>query len=487
MDYRKALTVIPLIGVGLGLAALGFWFGRASNASNAKVLPRLPGQDRPAGVAPDIKVPLKQEIATSIRPQPQAVLGKLEKLAGTPSDLPGLWPCFRGPQLNAICNDGVPLARQWPSNGPSVNWLVELGQGYAGPAVWNGRVYVLDYDKKASSDILRCLSLADGKDIWRFSYPVLVNNDHGMSRTVPAVSDKYVVTIGPRGHVACLDPLSGACRWMLSLERDFGATIPDWHNGQCPLIENGNVILAPGGPSLLVAVACPSGNVVWKSPNPRAWKMTHSSIAPMEFAGRRMYVYCGSGGVAGVAADDGQILWDSTAWPAPSTGAMVPVPVVLPDGKLFLCGGYDTGAMILQLKQDGDHIVAHTVRKLKPREFSSMQQTPILYEGHLYGVREKDKQMVCMDLDGNEVWASGPTHRFGGQGFGPYMVADKMLYILHDSGKLTLADASPAGYKQLAEYPVLDGHDAWGPMAMAHGRLLLRDFTRMVSIDVAKK
>ena len=34
----------------------------------------------------------------------------------------------------------------------------------------------------------------------------------------------------------------------------------------------------------------------------------------MEFAGRRMYVYCGKGGVAGVAADNGELLWDTTDW-----------------------------------------------------------------------------------------------------------------------------------------------------------------------------
>jgi len=62
-----------------------------------------------------------------------------------------------------------------------------------------------------------------------------------------------------------------------------------------------------------------------------------------------------------------------------------------------------------------------------------------------------------------------------------------MIYVLDDSGVLTLAEASAAGYKQLAQADVLDGHDAWAPMAMAAGRLIIRDLTRRVCLDVAKK
>lgn len=68
--------------------------------------------------------------------------------------------------------------------------------------------------------------------------------------------------------------------------------------------------------------------------------MTHASIVPMKLAGRRMYVYCGKGGVAGVAADDGTILWQTSEWKI--SIATCPSPVILPDGKVFLCGGYNS-------------------------------------------------------------------------------------------------------------------------------------------------
>jgi len=221
--------------------------------------------------------------------------------------------------------------------------------------------------------------------------------------------------------------------------------------------------------------------VIWKSGNPLHWQMTHSSITPMEFGGRRMYVYCGSGGVAGIDAADGQILWETTDWKIAI--ATVPAPLVLPGGRIFLCGGYNSGSLILQLKQDGARLVPQTVKRLKPAQFGSTQHTPILYHEHLYAVREKDKELVCLDLEGNVVWSSGSEHRFG---LGPYLIADGLIYVLDDDGKLTLAEATPAGYKQLDQAQVLDGPDAWAPMAMVAGRLILRDMVRMVCINVAQ-
>lgn len=450
----------------VGIVVLILWWNVGPN----RVLQaRIPGLDRPA-----------EEQAEAASRIPAA--GVFVRGDGKPADISGEWPAFRGKNLDGMAADGIPLARQWPQGGPRKLWSAELGEGYAGPAVWSGRVYLLDYDRAASADAVRCLSLADGKEIWRFSYPVAVKRNHGMSRTVPAVTDQYLVTLGPKCQVNCLDPTSGERRWAIDLVRQFGTTVPPWYAGQCPLIDSGRVILAPAGPdALLIAVDCKTGQPVWKSPNPRAWKMTHVSVTPLEVAGRRMYVYCGSGGVAGVAADDGSLLWDTTDWKI--SIATVPSPVVLPGGRIFFSGGYNAGAVMMEVQKEGDKFVAKTLFKLKADRFGSTQHTPILLKDHLYGVREKDKEVVCLDLKGKQVWASGSQHRFG---LGPYLIADGLMYVMDDDGRLAMAEASPAGYKQLAEAQVLDGHDAWGPMALVAGRLLVRDLTRMVCLDVQK-
>ena len=319
------------------------------------------------------------------------------------------------------------------------------------------------------------------REIWRNSYPVPIKTFHGMSRTVSAITGDLVISFGPKCQVTCWDRKTGESPWLIDLVIEHGATVPQWYAGQCPLIDGDLLILAPGGEALVMAVDYKTGEVRWQSPNPRSWKMTHVSIVPMEFAGRKMYVYCGKGGVAGVSAEDGSILWETTDWKIAI--ATCPTPVVLPEGKIFCSGGYNAGAAMLQLNEEGGKIAVETLFRLKARQFGSTQQTPVFFDGHLYGVRENDKQLVCLDLEGKEVWGSGRKEKFGS---GPYLIADGMIFVLDDLGTLTLAEATPEGYKRLARAKILDGHDAWGPMALVAGRLILRDFRTMACIDVAK-
>ncbi len=426
------------------------------------------------------RVPIMENVPPVIQDTGRTT-GHLSSFDGVPSTLPGMWPRFRGPRGDAVSRDDTALARQWPQTGPRVLWSVDLGEGYAGPAVRNGRVYVIDYDQEQLGDAIRCFSLDDGREIWRYFYPVKIKRQHGMSRTVPAVTNDVVVTMGPKCHVTCLDARTGELRWGLDLVRDYGARVPPWYAGQCPLIDQGRAIIGVGGEALILAVECLTGRVVWETPNPRGSVMTHSSIVPMTFDGLRTFVYCAGKGVVGVDAADGRLLWEYPGWHI--NIANVPTPVVVGDDRLFLSGGYNAGSMMLQLHKKGDGIRAEPVYRLGPEVFGAEQQTPILYEDHIYGVRP-DEELVCLDLQGRLLWTSKAEHRFG---IGPFVIADGLLYVMDDEGVLTLAQADPGGYVQLARARVLEGPDAWGPLAVVHGRLLARDLKRMVCLDIGQE
>lgn len=408
--------------------------------------------------------------------------GKLTPGQGAPAaDLPGSWPCFRGLNHDGISGEKIPLADSWPEGGPPKLWSVDLGEGYAGAAVQNGRVFVMDYDREGQSDAMRCLSLADGKEIWRFTYPVAVKRNHGMSRTVPAVVDDCVITLGPKCHVACLDANTGAYRWGIDLVRDYGTEVPPWYAGQCPLVEDGKLILAPAGKDALVmAVDCKTGNVLWKTPNKRGWKMTHVSVAPAVIGGKKMYVYCGHRGVAGVAVEDGALLWDTEEWKI--SIATVATPVPLPGDRIFFSGGYEAGALMMKVTGNGGAWTPATLYRLPPDVFGATQQTPIWYGNFVYGVRPNG-ELICLDPEGKVRWASGTSHRFG---LGPFLIADGKIFVMDDRGSLAMAKATPDGFALLSKADVLDGHDSWGPLAIAGGRLLARDLTRMVCLDLRK-
>jgi len=464
MKKSVVAWILPVALVIVGIVLLCVWL---STDMAMELAERLP-------VAENALQALLEEGGTG-KPQ-----GKLVQFDGVAANLPGAWPRFRGANFNGISSEDVALAKKWPPDGPKVLWSIDVGEGYAGAAIRAGRVYVLDYDRQKQADAIRCLSLGNGREIWRYSYAVKVKRYHGMSRTVPAVTDKYIVTLGPKCHVTCLDSATGQFRWMLNLVNDFKAKVPPWYAGQCPLIDNDRAIIAVGGDALMIAVDCETGEIVWQSPNPRRWTMTHSSIMPTDFMGRRMYVYCASGGAAGISADDGSILWENADWKI--SIANVPSPVIVGEGLIFLSGGYNAGSMMLRLVQEGDKISVQPVLRLAADVFGSPQHTPIFYDGYIYGVRP-DGQLACLDLTGRVVWTSTSAHKFG---LGPYIIANGLIYVMNDSGLLTLAEATPSGYVQLAKAKVLDGPDSWGPMAIASGRLILRDLTRMICIDIAE-
>ena len=462
---------IPAALVVVGIVSLYVWLS-ADAPQRFEV--RLPGADnRPKGPGGE--------------DEPATIKGWLLKSDGVPADLPGAWPRFRGAGFDAISRQDVALGRTWPAEGPRVLWSVEMGQGYAGAAVLAGRVYIIDYDEQKKADAIRCLSLADGKEIWRYSYPLKVKFNHGRSRAVPAVTDKYLVAMGPKCHVTCLDSMTGEFRWMFNLGKEFKTKIPDWYTAQCPLIQDGKAIIAPGGDTLMMAVDCNSGEMVWKTSDPNDWVMTHSSIVTMEFNGKRFYVYCGGdqikGGVVGVSAQDGSVLWRYDQW---KVRFNVPTPVVVAPDRIFLTAGYgqtEKGCTMLRLTEANGKILVESEFLHTTDVFGSIQQTPIFYEGHIYGVRP-DEQLVCLDLKGKVLWTSTSAKKFGS---GPYTIIDGLMYVMNDSGVLTLVQVAPSGYVQLAEAKVLAGHESWGPMAVADGRLIVRDFTRMMCLDIARR
>ena len=408
---------------------------------------------------------------------------------------PGLretWPRFRGEQHDNILRSPIALKDRFRQQEPEILWSVSLGEGHAGAAIYEGLVYLLDYDEDLRADMLRCFSLTTGEEIWRRWYPVQVRRNHGMSRTVPAVTEDFILTIGPRGHVMCLERDTGNLLWGLDIAREYDSEIPLWYTGQCPLIDQGVAIIATGGRALMIGVDCATGEVLWEAPNPGAWSMSHASVMPFDFGGQRMYVYSASGGAAGIAADGperGKILWEAPEWNHPVVAAS---PVCMPDGKVFLTAGYGAGSMVLQLHENDGIFRAEVLQSFRPGEgLSSEQQTPILSGDYLFGVLPKDartlrNQLVCVRADDptHIIWSSGPTARFG---LGPYILADNRFYLLDDDATLCIIEHSPAGYTELDRVKLFDGHDAWAPLAIADGYMVLRDADTMICINLNKQ
>lgn len=430
--------------------------------------------------------------ADSILAGPAVKIGEtFQSFATATSNYKGTWTRFRGADYDNIVKNSQPLKNSWSGNQPEILWSVELGEGHSGPAIYEGRVYLMDYDETKREDALRCFSLDDGIELWRRSYKVSLKRNHGMSRTVPAVTSDYVLTIGPRCHVMCVKRETGDLVWGLDMVQQYQTEVPLWFTGQCPMIDENKAILAPGGSSVMVAVDLATGKVLWETPNPGGIKMSHSSIMPWTFNGKKMYVYSAVGAVLAVSAegaDEGKILWKSTAW---NHAVVAPAPVCFPDGKVFLTAGYGAGSMMIKVTPSGGEYKVEVLKQYSPKDgLACEQQTPVIWDGMMFGIEPKDagplrNQLVCVDpADVTKViWTSGKEGRFG---LGPYLIADNKMFLLSDDGTLTMIKPDSKKYIQLAQKKLFDGHDAWAPMAIADGRLLLRDAKKMYCINVSQ-
>jgi len=480
----KRATIITVLATAIFTVAFSWWL-LASPSYSTPV--RVPGMDN--------RPPMKP-ISDSVN-----IGQNFDSLGQMDNVLPGNWPHFRGPDFDNISKDQTPLAESWDTAGPQIIWKTTLGEGYSGPVVMNGRVYILDYNEKRKADMLRCFSLSSGNEIWHRWYRVEMKRNHGYSRTIPSVTDKYVVTIGPRSHVMCVDAISGKLLWKHDLEKEYGIPgtpngkiTPDFYTGQCPLIDNNVAVIAPGGKALMIGVDCKTGKVIWHTPNPDSLRMSHTSIMPMTIAGKKMYVYNAVGGVCGVSAEDadkGKILWRTLEW-SPATVAASPI--LIGNNEIAVFGSYGAGGARLKINTTGNGYEAVVTEQHKATEgIASDQQTPILKDGFIWSVMPENagalkKQLVCYSTSSllKPVWSSGKENRYG-RGLGPYIMSGNKLYLLDDDGMLYLFKLEKSSAELISSHKILNGVEAWGPMAIAGKYLIMRDARNLLCIDIGNK
>jgi outer membrane protein assembly factor BamB len=467
MKSRKFLTWIPIAVAALAAGAL-FWLSGIGFETDS--LERGPGPDSAAAA---------EEAVESI---PFATDVKRQTGKGTPATLTGSWPGFRGPDRTGIITvPKVKLLTKWSDKGPEAKWQIPLGEGYGGAAVEAGRVYVLDHDKEAKRDVLRSLSLENGKEIWNVSYPAKMKRNFGYTRTVPAIGPGFVVSLGPKGQLLAVSPDQGEVLWTADLVSEYQSMIPAWYMGQCPLVDGKKVVVAPGAGALMAAYDGLSGALLWKIPNPESWQMTHASIGVATVNGRRLYLYPASKGLVVVDAETGTLVLADDTWRVRVSN--VPTPVFAIPDRVFLTGGYNAGSRLSRF----DEIVPGeleltTVWEVPAEEFGSHVQTPVFHSGCFIAVNEKE-QLSCLDEAGKVQWTSGSELEFG---LGPFIIVNDLLFALAADGTLHLGQPQGKSLKLLASAKVLPGPDAWAPLAFADGLLLARDPENLVCLKVGE-
>jgi outer membrane protein assembly factor BamB len=379
----------------------------------------------------------------------------------------------------------------------------------------------------AEDEALRCLDLATGKEKWRFAWDANNSAREGAivsSRSVPAVDVNNVYVLGSTGPLHCISRSTHKPAWSGHLIKDFPgcaksmddvpdatyrnsfllgkgahrryAAVPKWGFTQCPLLYKGTVIVAPQTEMVGVAAyEIAGGTIRWRSPFiGRAW-FTHISPQLVRLGGVDQAVLLANlslasqpAAVSGVDAATGKLLWYTHT--TRKFNIPIPMPVQIAEDRLFVSGGYRYGCGILSVARRGEQWSAEwTLRD--SNDCTPHIHTPVVYGGHIYAQsfdkfhnKDGSNGLVCMNLDGKLRWRSGPERVFDS---GSVIAGDGLLFVLHgETGELSLVEASAERMKVLATAKVLAavGGQAWAPMALAGGRLLVRDLHEMKCLDV---
>jgi outer membrane protein assembly factor BamB len=411
-----------------------------------------------------------------------ALLLAVPLTAKDPSGKPFDWPQWRGPNRDGVSKE-TGLLREWPKDGPKLLWATRnIGRGFSSVAVAGGRIFTIS-DRGKDCAVL-AFDEGTGKELWATRIAPAQGDG---PRCTPTVDGDHVYALSRQGELACLDFATGAVRWRKSYKADLGGhMMSGWDYSESPLVDGEKLICTPGGDrAALVALNKDTGEVIWQAPVKDAGGSGYASVVATEAGGVRQYVTLlgHSGGIVGVDARDGRLLWRYNKM-ANGT-ANISTPVVRGD-LVFTSTGYGAGSALLQLvpNQAGGIDVKERYF-LKGRALQNHHGGVILVGDYLYGGHgHNDGQPFCLNLKTGEfAW---PPRRGPGEGSAAVVYADGHLYFRYENGVMALIEATPQGYrlKSAFELPRSTGTPSWPHPVVANGRLYLRGNNVLLCYDV---
>lgn len=407
------------------------------------------------------------------------------------------WPQFLGPDRDSK-SPQKGLLKSWPESGPEILWSVDVGAGYGGPVIKNSKAYLLDRDDEVG-DIMRCFDMNTGEELWKYTYNSPGAVPYPGSRSVPVVDDKHVYACGLNGDLLCLDVNTRQLVWKKNVWTDFGGEkIPFWAISQCPLIYGDLLIIASQTSEAgVVAYNKLTGDVVWKTPpigheiayvSPNVLKIHGEDHVIMVSSSTNLFQNRGAevkmGTAVGLNPRTGEKLWEYSNW---DCHISVSAPVLAEDNKLLITGGYERGATMIQVNKNADGSFNAT-ELFTTLEFGDQTKPALYHNGYFYAMfrtNAKRDGLVCMDMDGNIMWKTMRNPNFDR---GSMILADGLILASDGLRSLYLIEPNHTAFKQVSKAELLSSGStlSWAPLALADGKLLIRDQIKMFCVKVAE-
>jgi len=384
--------------------------------------------------------------------------------------LAGEWPQLLGPQRDGVVAQeaGKKLIE------PKPIWDRELGSGFAGPVVAEGKVIVAH--RLGDDLVVEAVDPQTGVMLWRFTRPTDYVDSFGFDngpRGVPAVADGRVFVHGADGVVDALDLATGKALWQVDTVTEYDSPQGFFGRACSPLVMGDKVILTPGGkkdskPAGVVALDVASGQQIWQSVEDEA-----GYASPMPLDGERLLCWLRNE-VWLVAAADGTVLARRKLRSSMDASVNACQPVRLSGDRVLISAGYGVGLHVLSLPD------------LKPEWDKEMlldchYGTPVVSGALVFGFdgrAERGQTLRCVDLTTREKrWQSDTV-----PGGTLIRVSDHLLAVT-EQGEVWVAEASDQAFNLLHREQILrSGHRAH--LAFSDGILFARDSAQLVAVRV---
>jgi outer membrane protein assembly factor BamB len=385
-------------------------------------------------------------------------------------------PRFRGPHGDGT-SPGVSLREVWDATSPRELWRHPVGASHGGIAVAGNSAVTLE--QRGGSEVVVCYDRANGKERWSFAYPARFTQSEPMGgdgpRTTPTVADGDVYSLGATGELVCLDGKTGQPKWQRNILADNGASNAEWGLSGSPLVYKYLVIVNPGvnpasnAGKAVAAYDRATGNPVWANGKHPA---AYASPQLVTLGGAEQVLVFDAAGLGGYDPATGAELWRHP-WKT-DMGMNSAQPVVVGPDRVFVSSEKSNGCAVVEVRKDGD---AWKPREVwRTRALTARFCGPVVRDGYAYGL--SDGRLTCVDLsNGRKVWADGH------HGSGQLVFAGNVLVVTSEDGKLTLAAADPAEYRELGRIDVFEDR-TWNTPALAGKQLLMRNHREMACLEL---
>ena len=383
------------------------------------------------------------------------------------------WPQFLGPDRNGTY-EGPAISTEWADGGPVRLWKVGVGQGFAGPVVVGERVVA--FHRIGNAEVVDALDRTTGKRLWRYEYSTSYRDDFGFDegpRSVPVVADGTVYTFGAQGVLSAVALETGKLQWAVDTAERFEVPKGFFGAAGTPLVEDGRVLLNPGGPKGgLAAFDAKTGDLLWSATEDES---SYSSPSGATLEGRRLALFFTRSGLVAVDPKTGEVVhrldWRSRSRASVNAAA----PLVMGD-VVFVSASYGTGAIALEAKGSELETLWSSDDAMSNHYATCVERDGVLYGYH--GRQEYSPSLRAVELrTGKVLWSED---RFGA---GTVTLAGDKLLVMRETGELLVVKVSPESFQVLARTPLLKRTVRAYP-ALSDGVLYVRNERTLAAFDL---